>query len=106
IGSHTATSHPVLAARIKRQQKLRGQRVVVVDLMKHELAERADLFLRANPGTDLIWLNAVARYIVEEGWHDRQFIEQRVNSFDEYVRSLEPFTLKYAQERTGISAAD
>lgn len=104
IGSHTATSHPVLASRIKRRQKAGQMRVVVADLMKHELAERSDLFLRPEPGTDMIWVNAVARYILEQGMHDRAFIERRVEGFEEYRKSLEPFTLEYAAQRSGIAA--
>ncbi|MCL2447496.1 MAG: formate dehydrogenase subunit alpha [Polyangiaceae bacterium] len=104
VGSHTATSHPVLAAHIRGQQKLRGQRLIVADIMAHEMATRADVFVRPHPGTDLIWINAVARYILDRGWEDRAFIEQRVNEFDAYVRSLEPFTIDDAVARTGVSA--
>src|SRR6201999_48642 len=46
IGSNTAESHPVLATRVKRAHKLRGQKLVVADLRKHEMAARADLFIR------------------------------------------------------------
>jgi formate dehydrogenase major subunit len=103
VGSHTATSHPVLAARLKRQHKLRGQTLIVADLMQHEMAERADIFIRPNPGTDLIWVNAVAQHILERGWEARDFIEQRVNGFAEYKASLSSFSLEYAQEKTGVS---
>lgn len=104
VGSHTATSHPVLAAHIKRQHKLGKQRLIVADLLEHEMAQRADIFLRPKPGSDLVWLNAVARHILDQGWQDREFIESKVNEFDEYVRSLSPFTLDYAERETGISA--
>lgn len=103
VGSHTATSHPVLAAKIKRQQKLRGQQVIVADLLEHEMARRADVFLRPHPGTDLIWINAVARHILERGWHAQDFIEARVHGLGEYARSLSEYTLAYAHEKTGLS---
>lgn len=102
VGSHTATSHPVLASHIKRQQKLRGQYVIVADLLRHEMAERADLFLRPNPGTDLIWVNAVAKYILDRGWENRDFIAERTNDFDAYRESLAAYTLDYAERVTGI----
>ncbi|HET7658279.1 MAG TPA: formate dehydrogenase subunit alpha [Bacillales bacterium] len=103
VGSNTAESHPVLASKIKRAQKLQGHRLIVSDLRKHEMAERADLFIRPKPGTDLVWLSAVTKYIVDQGWEDRDFLSKRVNDVDEYIKSLEPFTLKYAEEVTGIS---
>jgi formate dehydrogenase major subunit len=58
IGSNTAEAHPLLATRVKRAHKLRGQKLIVSDLREHEMAKRADLFLRPKPGTDIVWLSA------------------------------------------------
>ena len=102
IGSNTAESHPVLATRIKRSHKHRGQRLIVADLRKHEMAERADIFLRPNPSTDEVWLNTVAKWILDNGHSAMDFIHARVNHFDEYVKSLEPFTLEFCERTTGI----
>lgn len=104
IGSNTAESHPVLATRIKRSHKFRRQRMIVADLRRHEMAERADLFIRPKPSTDAVWINAVARYILDQGWHQQEFIDTWVNQFGEYKRSLEPYTLEFAEKRTGIPA--
>ena len=38
IGSNTAESHPVLATRVKRAHKLRGQKLIVSDLRENEMA--------------------------------------------------------------------
>jgi formate dehydrogenase major subunit len=46
---------------VKRAHKLHGQKLIVADLRVHEMAQRADLFFRPLPGTDLIWLSAVSR---------------------------------------------
>src|SRR5690625_4161402 len=43
VGSNTAESHPVLATRVKRAQKLRGQKAIVADLREKELATRESL---------------------------------------------------------------
>ena len=67
VGSNTAESHPVLATRVKRSHKQRGQRLIVADLRKHEMAERADMFIRPKPSTDAVWLNAVAKYLIDKG---------------------------------------
>lgn len=102
VGSHTAASHPVLASRIKRRQKLHGQKLIVADLLEHEMARRADLFLRPKPGTDLVWINAVAREILARGLEDRTFIDARVNNFESYRDSLESYTLEEAERITGV----
>ncbi len=103
IGSNTAESHPVLATRVKRAQKLRGQKLIVADLRKHEMAHRADLFIRPNPGTDLIWLSAISRYILDQGLEKKAFLDQWVDGLDQYRASLEPFTLEFAERESGLS---
>jgi formate dehydrogenase major subunit len=103
IGSNTAESHPVLATRIKRAHKLHGLKLIVSDLRENEMARRADVFLHPQPGTDLIWLSAITRYLIENGFAGTDFINRRVNGFDEYRESLEPFSLEFASERSGLS---
>ncbi len=104
VGSNTAVSHPVIAAKLKRQQKLFGQYHIVADLREHEMARRADIFLRPNPGTDQIWLCAVAKYILDNGLEAKEFLKKRVIRFAEYRDSLEKFTIEFAEQETGIPA--
>ncbi len=97
VGANPAENHPVLATRVKRSHKHRGQRLIVADLRKNEMAERADIFFRPNPSTDAVWISAIAKYIIDSGLAKMDFINQWVNNFDEYKKSLEPFTLEYAE---------
>src|SRR5580700_7205958 len=103
IGSNTAEAHPVLATRVKQAHKLRGQKLVVADLRKHEMAERADLFFKPKPGTDLVWLSAIARYILDNGLEKKEFLAQWVNGLEEYKKSLEPFTMEFAAKTCGLT---
>ncbi|MGP8289744.1 formate dehydrogenase subunit alpha [Vreelandella zhanjiangensis] len=102
VGSNTAENHPVIASRIKSSQKLHGQKLVVFDPRKHEMAERANLFMRPNASTDLIWASALARYMFDNDLADYEFLESWVNNVDEYRESLAPFTLDFAEQKTGI----
>jgi len=102
VGSNTAESHPVLATRVKRSHKLHGQKLIVSDLREHEMASRADIFMRPHPGTDLIWLSAMSRYLFDHGLAKTEFLDQWVNGVEEYKKSLEPFTMEYAAQATGI----
>ena len=106
VGSNTAEAHPVLASRVKRARKLRGQKLAVLDLRRHEMAERADLFLRPHPGTDLVVLNAVAKYIVDQGWEAKEFIDARTTGFETFRASLAPNTLEHAEKVTGLKKED
>jgi formate dehydrogenase major subunit len=103
VGSNTAENHPVIASKIKAAQKLRGQKLIVMDPRKHEMAERADIFLRPNASTDLIWASALSRSMFDNHLADLDFLGRWVNNVEEYRRSLEPFTLDFAEFKTGIS---
>jgi len=102
LGSNTAESHPVLAGKIKRARKMRGQKLIVVDLRRTPMVEHADLFVRPRPGTDLVFLNTIARYILDHGWEATAFIAERTTNFEAYRASLEPFTLEHGEAITGI----
>ncbi|MFC6618949.1 formate dehydrogenase subunit alpha [Deinococcus radiophilus] len=103
IGTNTAESHPVLATRLKRAQKLGRQKIIMVDLREHEMARRADLFLQPKPASDFIWLSAVSRYILDNGLAAEEFLAEHTIGLDEYRASLEGYTLEYAAEATGWS---
>ncbi|MFC7370971.1 formate dehydrogenase subunit alpha [Fictibacillus iocasae] len=103
IGANTAESHPVLATRVKRSQKLKGQKLIVADLRRHEMADRADLFIQPKAGSDLVWLSAVAKYIIDQGWAADEFLRDHVNGLDEFTANLQTFTLEYAEQATGLS---
>ena len=102
MGSNTAESHPVIASRIKRAHKLEGHRLVVVDPRRHEMARRADLWLAPASGTDLVLLNAAARYILDRGWEAKEFLATRVEGLEAFRTSLEPYSLDYASATTGL----
>ena len=104
VGANPAENHPVLATRIKRSHKHRGQRLIVADLRENEMAERADIFFRPNPSTDAVWMCAVAKYIIDSGLAKMDFVNKWVNHFDEYKKSLEPYTMEYAERITGVPA--
>ncbi|ORM72745.1 formate dehydrogenase subunit alpha [Pantoea wallisii] len=103
VGSNLAENHPVFASHIKQSHKHHGQKLLVVDPRRHEMAERADCFLRIRPGTDMVWASAMAKYMFDHGYADEAFLAARVNQVDAYRASLAPFTLEMASEVTGLS---
>lgn len=66
------------------------------------MAERADEFYQPKPGTDLVWLGAVTKYIIDHDLHDKAFLDEWVDDFEKYYESLAPFTMAFAEEATGI----
>lgn len=103
VGANPAEGHPVLATRVKRAHKLHGQKLIVADLRRNEMAERSDLFISPKQGTDQVWLMAVTKYMIDQGWHDQAFIDENVNYFEDYKETLKKYTLEYAEHITGLS---
>ncbi|PEZ06355.1 formate dehydrogenase subunit alpha [Bacillus sp. AFS018417] len=103
VGANPTEGHPVLATRVKRAHKLHDQKLIVADLRKHEMAERADLFVHPRQGTDYVWLAGVTKYMIDQDWHDKAFLAENVKNFDEYKTMLEKYTLDYTESITGIS---
>ena len=103
VGSNTDRAHPVLSSYIKKAAE-KGAHLIVVDPRKVELAHRSDTFLQIRPGTDTYLFSAMARYIIENNLHDREYIEKYSEGFDEFVESLKNFDLKTAEKLTGIPA--
>src|SRR6202790_4498239 len=105
VGSNTAESHPVIATRVKSSHKLNGQKLIISDLRANEMAKRADLFLHPKPATDLFWINAVSRYLLDNGLAHTKFLDQWVTGLEEFRKSLEPFSLDAAERFTGLPEA-
>jgi formate dehydrogenase major subunit len=66
------------------------------------MARRADLFLHPKPSTDLFWLNAISRYLLDNKLAHTKFLDQWVNGLDEYQKSLKPFTMEAAARVSGV----
>ena len=53
-------------------------------------------------GTDIVWLSAISRYLLDNGLAHSKFLDQWVNGLAEYRKSLEPFTMEAAARVSGV----
>lgn len=104
-GSNTTENHPVLSTFIKRAA-LKGKTLIVVDPRKIKLTEHAKKWLRPNLGTDIAWINGLMNVIIEENLHNKEFIQNRTEGFDQIVDTVKKYTPSYVEEITGIPAQD
>jgi formate dehydrogenase alpha subunit len=105
VGADASANHPVIAIRFRRAVA-QGARLVVVNPKRIELCDQADLWIRQKPGTDVALFNAMARVILDEGLADLDFVRARTEGFEDWVRSLAPYTLDYAERVTGVPRHD
>ncbi len=105
IGSNTTSSHPIVATRIFRAKK-KGAKVLVADPRKIQIGRIADVEVQQNLGTDVALLNGMMQHILENGWQDEDFIQERTEGFEEFRQTVSEYTPEKVSEITGIPAED
>ncbi|TCN48081.1 NADPH-dependent sulfite reductase flavoprotein alpha-component [Rhodococcus sp. SMB37] len=104
-GSNMADCHPILFLRMMDRVKA-GAKLIVVDPRRTATADKADLFLRISPGTDLALLNGLLRLIVESGHADRDFIDEHTDGWDAMEEFLADYPPDVVARITGIDEDD
>ncbi len=105
IGSNTTENHPVIATRMKRAIA-RGAKLIVAEPRRIEMADYADAFLQIKPGTNIALLNSIMNVIIEEDLYDKEYIEERIENFDELKEIVNECTPEKAAKICGVSAED
>jgi nitrate reductase (cytochrome) len=114
IGANPAECHQPLFERIKARKSTHPNTVIVcVDPRRTLTAERADLHLAPRPGSDLLFLWAMAHAIVEGKLFDETFVRDHVAfqgpegrvGWEGLCAFLEDYSPEKVQERVGIPAA-
>ena len=107
IGKNPWQSHGVPRARTVLQQiaKDPARTMVVIDPVRTETAELADLHLRPRPGTDAWCLAALIAVIVQEDLHDRAFIARHTTGADQVLPRFAGVDVTEYAERCGVPEA-
>ncbi|MFJ7961009.1 molybdopterin-dependent oxidoreductase [Streptomyces sp. NPDC096319] len=106
IGANMADCHPILFLRMTDRVKSAGAKLIVVDPRRNATAEKADLFLRIRPGTDLALLNGLLHLLVENGHVDEEFIEEFTEGWESMPAFLADHPPAKVAEITGVPEAD
>lgn len=102
IGSNVTEQHPVFGSMIRRAVMSRGLQLVVADPRRIDITEFAALHLRHRPGTDVALINGLMHIILKNEWHDRRFIEERCEGFEEFQATVEKSTPEVVSVITGV----
>jgi formate dehydrogenase major subunit len=102
-GSNARETHPIFFHHVLKAVR-KGARLYAIDPRRTSSAQWADLWLGIDVGADIALANAVGREIITAGLVNRAFIQHSTTGFEEYCRSVEPYTLEYAERVTGVPA--
>ncbi len=100
IGTNTTEAHPIIALQVKKAAKTGT--LIVANPRKIDLCNKAKMYLQQKPGTDVVLLMGMAKIIIDEDLHDKEFIKDRCEGFDEFKKSLENFDIDFVEKTTGI----
>ena len=79
-----------------------GTKFIVIDPRKTELAERAELWLRARPGTDGALALGMLNVIIREGLYDKEFVENWTYGFEELKARCAEYDLDKVSQITWV----
>ena len=98
MGWNGMQSHQIPQAprHLQRISKDPDKLLVVVDPRLSETAKIANLHLSIRPGTDALLLRAMIAIILQEGWHDRGYIEKHTSGFEGTIHLFENFDIRAA----------
>ena len=102
IGSNTTEQHPVFGTMLRRAVKFRGTKLVVADPRRIDITDFATLHLQHKPGTDIALINGLMYIILEKGWENNAFIEERCENFDEFKATVMNYPPDKVSGITGV----
>jgi len=105
IGSNFAENHPIVS-RWVLDAKQRGATIIVADPRFTPTAWSADVFLPLLPGTDTSLINAMMNVIIEEGLWNDEFVNERVEGYDELCDVVAYYPPERAAKITGAPAEE
>jgi predicted molibdopterin-dependent oxidoreductase YjgC len=100
-GSNAREAHPIFFHHLLRGLD-NGARMYCVDPRRTSSAKFADLWLGIDVGTDIALANGIAREIIDAGLVHRSFVDHATTGYDDFVASVEPYTLDVVAEITGV----
>ena len=103
IGSNTTEQHPVFGCMLRQAAHQRGLKIVVADPRTIDICEFAELHIKQKPGTDVALVNGLMHIILENNWHDADFIDSRTEGFDDFKAVIATYSPERVSEITGVS---
>ena len=102
IGGNPAEAHPVSLLHLLRAKERNNAPLIVLDPRFTRTAAHADEYVRFRPGTDVALIWGVLWHIFQNGWEDKEFINQRVWGLDQIRTEVEKWTPEEVRRVTGV----
>jgi molybdopterin guanine dinucleotide-containing S/N-oxide reductase-like protein len=84
----------------------KGAKLVVIDPYRTRTAACADWYLPINPGTDGALALGMMRVIINEGFHDADYVARYTVGFDQLREKVQEYPPERVEKWTGIAAPE
>jgi len=105
IGSNTTACHPLIARRIYRAKE-KGAKLIVADPRNIQLNRFADISVNHRLGSDVALLNGMMHVIIENKWHDRDYIIRRTEDYEALEKVVREYSPEKVETITGVEPKD
>ena len=79
-----------------------NRKMIVVDPVKTQTADKADIHLQLKPGTDAWLIAALAGTLVQEGWHKSEWIKAHTREFERVLNTLKAIPIAQYCDIAGV----
>ena len=83
----------------------KGAQTIDIRPMRDGLATHSDIWVPVRPGTDCALAMSVLNYIISNDLYDHDFVDNWCDGFDELAASVADCSPEWAEEITGVAAA-
>ncbi|MBB3189090.1 molybdopterin-dependent oxidoreductase [Halomonas cerina] len=105
VGSNPCEAHPVAMQHILLAKERSQAEIIVVDPRFTRTAAKASHYVRLRPGSDVAFIWGLLWHIFENGWEDREYLDQRVYAMDEVRAEVATFPPHVVENITGVPEA-
>lgn len=121
FGSNVANNQPVVMKYLYHARKA-GTKVVVVNPYREPAMDKywipsdiesamfgtqiTDCFFQVRAGGDIAFIHGTIKAIIENGWHDADFVTQHTAEFDDLKAMLEATSWEHLERASGLAQSD
>src|ERR1700722_14225017 len=105
MGGNPAEAHPVSLQHILEGKELNRATMFVVDPRMTRTAAHATEYVRVRPGTHIATIYGMLWHIFQNGWEDKEFIQQRVYGLEDVKTEIAKWTPAEVERVTGLPEA-
>lgn len=102
FGANPAVNHPVGFQHFLKAKEINGAKLIVIDPRFTRTAAKADVFIQIRGGTDIAFMYGMINLIIQNGWEDKKYINDRTFGFEEIKKEASKYTPEVVADVCGV----